>query len=81
MTEDLAFITYMNSMDAKAVATAARILDTAAFFRNQLSHEEFQKSIGQSDEEIFAEREKHRIIEENIRKARATTVLEELAHG
>lgn len=81
MTEDLDFVTYMDSTDVKAVATAARRLDATAFFRNQLSHEEFQKSIGRSDEEIFAEREKYRIIEENARAARAWQTLEDLAYG
>lgn len=54
---------YLDGTGVKEVAAAARRLDATSFFRDQMSHEAFLKSIRRTDEELFAEREKYRIRE------------------
>jgi len=73
--EEYDLTVYMDGIDVKDVAAAARRLDATSFFRNQMSHEKFQKSIQRTDEELFAEREKFRIQEEKERKELAVQKL------
>jgi hypothetical protein len=61
MPEDIAI--YLDGTNVKEVASAARRLDAVSFYAGQISHEEFQKTMALTDEEIVAARDKDRLME------------------
>lgn len=59
---------YLDGTDPFTVANGARALDREAWLNGQISREDYERTVSNSDDNIFAERNKFRDIEEAARK-------------